>query len=183
MQRVVRRMDAGPVVGRVAVPVDRDETAGDLADRLRPIAAELFTTVLASLDEARPEEQDEGQATAAPKLAREDRRIDFAKPAVEVARRIRAMSPKPGVTAFLIRSDGSSVRVALLRGAVAKAESGKVGEVLSVEDGKLLVGAEGGAVSLDELKPAGKGAMSAEAFIRGYRPVPGDVFVADEPTS
>jgi len=208
VQRVVREMDAGPIVGRVAVPVRPAETAGELAERLRPIAAELFATVLSVLDDARPEPQDPELATAAPKLGREDRRVDFARPADEVARRIRAMSPKPGVAAFLSRAEGPPLRVTLLRavpaasadpadaapsaGSVEPSEASKradagadvaPGTVLSVEGGRLVVAAGDGAVSLGELKPAGKGAMSAESFVRGYRPRRGDVFTGDEPVS
>ncbi|MDE3078032.1 MAG: methionyl-tRNA formyltransferase, partial [Chloroflexota bacterium] len=94
--------DTGPVLGRRAVPVRPDDTAGTLTDRLAMVGAELLTQVLAQLQTgtAAAFPQDESQATYAPKLTREQGRLQWSKPAQELAREVRAYSPWPGSYTF-----------------------------------------------------------------------------------
>ncbi len=193
VQRVIRKMDAGPILGQVATPVAPDETAGDLADRLRPMGAELLVSVLDSIadGEAVATEQEESLATMAPKLGSDDRVVDWSLPAAEVSRRIRAMSPRPAVAVFLEREEGPAMRVALTRcvardvasasGASAEGGAREPGRIVALESDAVIVACGEGEVALLALKPAGKGEMDAGAFIRGYRPEPGARFATVEP--
>jgi len=181
--RMVRRMDAGAVLACVATPVGPGETAGDLADRLKPIGAELLAVTLAALPtgELAPEEQDDSLATYAPKLTAGDRRVDWSSPAPEIVRRIHAMSPRPGVSAHLVRREGSPVRCGLLRASAGDDAGAPAGVVGRIDDGALVVGAGEGSVAIRALKPAGKREQDAASFARGYRVEPGDRFESEPP--
>lgn len=211
--RMIDRMDAGAVLARVATPVRQGETAGELADRLRPTGAALMAQTLRSMAEGDvvDEPQDDGQATLAPKLTPADRRLDWSRSAEEVSRRIRAMSPKPGVTVFFERAaqagDGAAaLRVILTRGDVAAPPGLSApgqgtdpiqptdptpptepiprtdpGCVVRVEADAIAVATGTVPIVLQALKPAGKGELRAADFARGYRVEVGDRFLTEEP--
>ncbi len=188
--RMVRRMDAGPMLSQVATPVDPSETAGELAERLRPLGALLLQTTLRALasGEVEGDPQDDARATLAPKLTPDDRRVDWSLSAAEVARRIRAMSPKPGVTVFLERGDGPPLRVQLLRATVDEAtesasgsDADAFGRIERVDAEAVVVRTGAGCVAVRSFKPAGKGELSAADFERGYRPEVGRRFFSEEP--
>jgi len=179
------RMDAGPVLAKIAVPVCDGETAGELAERLRPLGALLLARTLEGLAEGilSPEVQDESRATLAPKITKEERAIRWDRPAVEIVRRIHALSPKPGATAHLVRAEvaGGALRLVLLRAAAAgDAGSGEPGVVTGVAREGVIVAASPGTVTLVAVKPAGGREMSGAEFVRGYRPRPGERFVPSE---
>ncbi len=102
------RMDAGDIILQRAEPIRPDDTAGTLHNRLAPLGAQLLAETLAgNCDPSasrglgfprRP--QDESRATYARKLTKEDGRVDWTKPAIEIERQIRAMNPWPGTFAF-----------------------------------------------------------------------------------
>ena len=97
VQRMVRQLDAGPILSQESVPIDERETAGSLHDKLAKTGAELLTTTLKKpLNETR---QDESQVTVCGKLSRTDGRMDpSVQSALEIDRAIRALNPWPGVT-------------------------------------------------------------------------------------
>lgn len=187
--RMVRRMDAGPMLSQVATPVDPSESAEELATRLRPLGALLLQTTLRALAHGAVEgdPQDDAKATLAPKLTPDDRRIDWGLPAADVARRVRAMSPKPGVTAFLERRDGPALRVQLLRATPDESSAddaeatNAAGSIERLAPDAVIVRAGSGCVALRAFKPAGKGELSAADFQRGYRPEVGQRLHVEEP--
>ncbi len=91
-------LDTGPVLARVATTINESETAGELHDRLAPMAAGLLLEILVELEsgqlpQAQP--QDESQATHAPLIAKSDAALDWRRPAPELARAVRAYDPWP----------------------------------------------------------------------------------------
>jgi methionyl-tRNA formyltransferase len=103
IMRMVPALDAGPVLHVHETPIADDETYGELWARLSELGALALVEALALLESgAAPEvPQDDAQATYAPKTTREDARLDWTRPAEDVARAIRAYDPRPGAFGVL----------------------------------------------------------------------------------
>jgi len=151
-------LDTGPVLQRSAVPIGAEETTGQLHDRLSVLGAELIVAVLTRLDILVPAPQREAGATYAAKIDKLEARIDWARPAVEVDRQIRGLSPFPGAW---FEHAGSRIKVL---GSRVIHGTGTPGEVL---DDAPTVACGDHAVQMTRLQRAGKGAQAAEDFQRG----------------
>lgn len=163
-------LDTGPVLMSEIVPIEDNDTAGSLHDKLKTVGSMLWPRTLAALErgslEAQPQSED--GATYAKKITREEARIDWSKPAGEVADHIRGLSPFPGAWFEMPISKG----VVRVKVHFAKPEGGEgaPGEVL---DDTLLVACGRRAVRLIRLQREGKGAMDAADFLRGNAISPG----------
>jgi methionyl-tRNA formyltransferase len=159
IMRPVEEMDAGPVCLRREEPIGPDDDYGSLAPRLAALGGELLVE---SLDR-RPgfAEQPEEGITIAPKIGPEDRRLDPSLGAELLERRVRALNPHIGAFA----ETASGERLGVRRAAVAS-ESVAPG-ALAVRDGRLLLGADGGALELLEVVPPGGRPMDAASYLRG----------------
>jgi methionyl-tRNA formyltransferase len=115
--RLAQKMDAGAVLGMSELSIGELETSGELHDRLAEDGATLVPAVLEklALGHAVAVEQDHSQATLAPKIRREATKIDWNRPAIEIARQIRAMHPWPGCHVKLIDGDREIARATLVR--------------------------------------------------------------------
>ncbi len=125
--------------------------------------APLLVSVLDDLEEGRllPTTQPDEGASLAPKITADDRVLDLARPAAELERRVRALSPHIGATC---RIGGEPFKVWRVR---ARAEGAPPG--LSTGDGTLLAGCAEGSLEMLELQPPGRGRMDVGAFLRGWR--------------
>jgi methionyl-tRNA formyltransferase len=155
-------LDTGPVLLRGALEIGAEETTAELHDRLSELGAGLIVEALARLDELEPEVQPEEGVTYASKIDKAEARVDWTRPAEEVDRLIRGLSPFPGAWCEV-----GGERVKLLASRVSEGQ-GAPGEVL---DDALTVACGSGAVSLLRLQRAGKGAQDREVFLRGH-PIP-----------
>lgn len=166
IMRMDEGLDTGPVCLGRDVPISTDMTAGELHDKLSALGAELMVEALAQLEagtlNATPQPQ-EG-VTYAAKIDKRETRIDFGKPAHEVADHIRGLSPYPGAW-FEANLGGKPERIKVLR-ASAISRSGEPGVLL---DGELTIACGEGAVRIEELQRAGKQPMKASDFLRGAR--------------
>lgn len=156
-------LDTGPVLLREATDIGAQEITGGLHDRLSTMGARLIVEALERLDGLEAAPQPEAGVTYATKINKAEARVDWSRPAAEVDRLIRGLSPFPGAW---IEVDG--VRVKLLGSALAEGE-GAPGEVL---DAELAVACGSGdcgtgALRLLRLQRAGKGAQDAGEFLRG----------------
>jgi len=166
IMRMVRELDAGPVLYRVAVELPPDVTAGELYEMLSEIGATALVEALAQLEAGvlREEPQVHEVATYAPKMSREGARLDWRLPAVELDRWIRGCDPWPAAWATL---DGRAVQLFGPETASPEVE-GAPGEVLAADArGGLVVATGSGALRLREVKPEGRSRMTAEAWIHG----------------
>lgn len=159
-------LDAGPILAQTRTKVG-DETRGELEERLATLGAELLESdtpaYLAGKLVRRP--QDPKQATLAPKLAPHEGQLDLVRPPAELVRQVRAYTPDPGA---FITFRGQ--RIGVLRAAVAGGRGTDRG-IFAIRDGTPHVAAGGGWLRLDEVKPAGKRAMSGAEWARGLRDV------------
>ena len=161
-----QRVDAGGILLQRRTPVGPDETAGELEARLREAGADLLVETVDRLEEGtvQPRPQDEAGRTRAPKLSREDGRIDWNRTAETVRNHIRGTNPVPG--AFTELGQGT---LKVHRARVAETRlTGAPGTVLECDPRTgLVVATRDGAVLLTELQPAGKPRMEGTAFVRG----------------
>jgi methionyl-tRNA formyltransferase len=162
------RMDAGDILEQRPVAIGEEETAGELQERLATAAADLLDGTLRAIREARvrPRPQDETEATYAPKLRKNDGRIDWCLHADTIRNRVRGFNPWP---MCWCRSGDPSAATALrvLRARVEERD-GWPGEVLAVDGDGPLVAAGRGSVRLCEVQPPGKRAMSGNEYLAGH---------------
>jgi methionyl-tRNA formyltransferase len=161
VMRMEAGLDTGPVLDCAAVPITGEDTAGTLHDRLAEAGAALMVRALAALQEgtARETPQPEAGVTYARKIDKAEARIDWTRPAAELAAQIRGLSPFPGAWCEIA---GERVKILMAR---AEAGSGVPGEVL---DDALLVACGRGALRLVSLQRAGKYKMDAATFTNGF---------------
>ena len=171
IMRMEPGMDTGPILHRIATPIEPTDTAGTLTRRLASLGADALVESLALLQMGQlvPVPQDETQATYAPKIDRRAARVDWGGDAATVSRGIRAFDPEPGGWTTL---QGAEIK---LFGARPAEGSGRVGEVLITEPA-LTVATGAGAVEIAEVQPSGKSRMPATAWSRGRGAAPGQVF-------
>lgn len=155
IMRMEEGLDTGPVILRDAIPIGAEDTTGDLHDRLSALGARLILYAL----EAAPGPgvpQAEGAIYAA-KIDKAEARIDWTRPAEEVDRQIRGLSPFPGAWCL-----AGGERLKLLRARLAPG-SGAPGEVLS----GLTIACGQGAVEVTLAQREGRRPMPAEEILRG----------------
>jgi methionyl-tRNA formyltransferase len=176
IMRMTEGMDAGPMLHRIREPILPGQTATELSVRLSELGAEalLEALVLLAGGGAREEEQDHARATFAPKVGRDVARVDWTRPAQEVAWHVRGMDSVPGAWSEL---DGVSVK--LFRPTlVLDAPASAPGTVLFADrDHGLVVAAGGSAVAFAEVQPPGKRRMAAGDWIHGRGAQVGQRFV------
>ena len=158
-------LDTGPVLLREATAIGAEETTGDLHDRLAQMGARLICDALDSLDSLdslTPQPQPEKGVTYAAKIDKSEARIDWTRPAAEIDRQIRGLSPFPGAWC-----DMAGERIKLLRCRLAQGQ-GAPGQILQ----GLTVACGEGAVEITELQRQGKRPMPAGDFLRGVQSLP-----------
>jgi methionyl-tRNA formyltransferase len=182
-------IDTGPILAQQAVPILPGDTAGSLGPRLAQEGADLLVKTLPRYlsGEIIPMPQDAypgGEPTYAPMLTKEDGRLDFSRPAEELERRVRALSPWPGAffdwqgqtlkvhQARVIPADalppGFPCGSSDLPGGPTRPGSRTPGTTV-VYQGLPAVTACPGLLLLEEVQPAGKKPMPGDVFLRGAR--------------
>jgi len=157
-------LDSGPVALREEVAIGPEEDFEALSAKLASLGGELLVQALDLLAESRLEfaEQDEGSATYAEKISAEERRLDPARPASELARIVRALTPHVGT--YLETSGGERLGVRRARAVDVGVKTGEV----KAEWGALLLGCGQGALRLEVVQPPGGKPMAADAYLRGH---------------
>ena len=151
-------LDTGPVLMRQSTPIGVEETTADLHDRLSTMGAALIVQALGQLPSLTPVAQPDQGVTYATKIDKSEARIDWTRPAEEVDRQIRGLSPFPGAWV-----DIGGERVKLLRSRVV-AGQGTPGQVL---DG-FTVACGSGAVQVTEAQRSGKRPAPVADLLRGF---------------
>jgi methionyl-tRNA formyltransferase len=166
VMRMTEGLDEGPVLAEERLRIDAVDTAGTLNDRLAAAGARLMATTLPAIVAGTATEtpQPADGITYAKKIRPKEARIDWRKPAAEVDRRIRGLSPSPGAW-FEAVGDKGPVRIKALLSRVEEGE-GAPGQVL---DDRLLIACGTGAVRLLTAQREGRGAQTLDDFVRGFR--------------
>ena len=171
--RMTPQIDAGGIISIARTPIDPEETAGELEERLAQLGAPLIVEAIAALTAGTVTilPQDRSKVTKAPKLRKEDGLIDWSQPASSVHNLVRAMQPWPvAYTTWRPRSTGSTEAI---RWIVHKTQvtqgNGEPGEVIEAAGDRLVVAAGEGAVALLTIQLAGRKPFAAAEFRRGQR--------------
>ncbi len=150
-------LDTGPVLLQRDIDIGPEETTGALHDRLSALGSAAIVDALAQLDGLVPVPQPSDGVTYADKIDKAEARVDWTKPAAEVDRQIRGLSPFPGAWCEI-----SGERVKLLGSRLCDG-SGQPGQVI---DG-FCVACGDGVVEITRAQRAGKRAVTAEEFLHG----------------
>ncbi len=150
-------LDTGPVLLRQALPIGPQETTGGLHDRLSALGAGMIVQALARLPDLTPEPQSPDDVSYAIKIDKAEARVDWTRPAGEVDRLIRGLSPFPGAWC-----DVAGERIRLL-GSRLTIGQGLPGSVL---DGFRIACGQG-AIEVTEVQRQGKRRMPAAEALRG----------------
>lgn len=173
--RIDKGMDTGPILGHVTHAIDPSNTSGELLANLAETGSHLLRQTIDALEAGmiRSIPQQHDLATFAPKISKSDSRIDWASPAIEIDRRIRAMTPTPGAWTTILDRDGDgdgeggismSIAPVLINREVLLDPG-----VISLVDKHVFVGSATYALELTQVKPAGKKFMDATDWLRGLR--------------
>ena len=171
VMRMTEGLDEGPILLTETVRIFASDTAASLAERLAGVGATLLPRALAALErgaaQATPQAAD--GVTYARKISPAEARIDWSRPAIEVDRQIRGLSPFPGAWCMAPSQgeDRGAVRIKALLSQVEEG-SGAPGEAL---DADLRIACGEGAVRLTQVQREGKGAQDGPTFVRGF-PIP-----------
>ena len=166
VMRLTEGLDSGPVALREEVPLDPEEDFASLSSRLAKLGGDLLVRALELQAEGALKfvEQDEEGVTYAEKIDAAERRLDPGRPAVELAAKVRALTPHVG--AYLETAAGERLGVRRARAVEADVPQG----TLEARDDALLLGCGEGALQLEVVQPPGGKAMPADAYLRGHEP-------------
>lgn len=163
-------LDTGDMIFRRSTPITETDTLETIHDKLAEIGAELLADTVRKIENGEPlprEKQNGDLSTYAAKIEREDAKIDFTRPATELDRLIRALTPIP--YAYFTRNDGATVKVLSARPAKGEGTPGTVLATSLDREGYIRVACGAGALDIVSLKPEGKGEMTAADYLRGRK--------------
>jgi methionyl-tRNA formyltransferase len=167
IMRLTAGLDSGPVSLVQEEPIRPDDDYGTLASRLAGIGGQLLVRALDELPGGLTfREQDETRVTYAEKITPEDRILQPQRPADELERVVRALSPHIG--AAVVLADGSRLGVWRAEARPAAPGDPAPGE-LSLDGTVPVLGCTPGTLALAVVRPAGRRAMPADAYVRGLR--------------
>jgi methionyl-tRNA formyltransferase len=165
IMRVVKALDAGPMLATAGRPIGPDETSDDVERDLARMGATLLVSTIDRLAAGiREVPQVEGDATYARRLSKEDGLVDWTRPAAQIHNLVRGLHPWPHAYTFL-----DAKRLILLRTSSSVEPAGAAaGTVLEAAGDRLRVAAGTGVLSILELQAEGKRPMSAREFLAGH---------------
>ena len=176
--KMVEDLDAGPIFAQVPYQIDPQQTTGSLEEYLGQQAAPLLAKVIDQIKKgpAKPYSQDHTQASGAPKMKKNEARLDFFLSASELVNYIRAFAPWPGAFAFFHGQARPKPERVVINQAIAQRmdsspppEPGTVLKDLCIQCGQ-------GVLKIEKIKPAGSKEMNWQDFINGRNVQPGDRF-------
>ena len=170
VMRMTEGLDEGPVILSETARIDALDTVETLQDRLAQIGARLLVEAMESVEEGTDTETPQPRVgvTYAKKITPEETRIDWNRPAHDVDRQIRGLSPWPGAW-FEVETERGPVRVKALLSQAGELD-GPAGEVL---DEQFLIGCSKGSVRILRAQREGRGPQEAADFLRGFPLTPG----------
>ena len=159
-------LDTGSILAQEAIPIGRDTTAAELTAKLAVLGGRLMLATLDGISRSQitPRPQPREGATYARKIDREEARLDWRRPSVDLERRVKAFNPSPGA---FFEASGERIRVHAAIELPGPA-GGVPGTVL---DERLLVACGEGALRLLRLQRPGRAPLDTPDFLRGF-PIP-----------
>lgn len=160
-------LDTGDMLRKTFCPIQPTDTASELHDRLITIGKQALTLSLDDIANGRtqPEQQDDGQATYAHKLSKEEARLDWQQPATTLERQIRAFNPWPVATTAL---DDTGIRIWAAT-ALTDSPTAQPGTLLKADREGLDIACGQGTLRVTQLQLAGSRAMTAQELLNSKK--------------
>ncbi len=168
------KVDTGNIILQKRIEIAPDETAADLSKKLSRLGADAVVETLQRISNGTvdPVEQDNMLATKAPKLFRDNTKIDWAKSADDVNNFIRGLAERPTAwTTF----NGKQVKIFQAR--PSRLENTGAPGAWRIENNSLIVNCGAGTVEILSMQVEGKKRLTAEEFLRGYRAIGSEAFL------
>lgn len=170
------KLDAGRILGVVKTPVSKDETSGELMQRLSELAPQVTLEVLEQIESgtAAALPQDSSLVTRAPRLTKQDGRIDWTEPAERIQQQVRAMQPWPKAYTYWLRPDAPPLRLLVLKSAVVEDGTDdnrtpvSPGTILTADHHDCLVQTGTRPLKLQCVQVEGKRATEIGQFLNGH---------------
>jgi methionyl-tRNA formyltransferase len=176
IMRVVKALDAGPMIARVVRPIGPYESSDVVERDLAALGAQLLVSVVDDLPSGHVVEtpQDDAEASYAPRLTKEEGLIDWRRTARELHNHVRGMRPWPAAYTFLT---GKRIVVHEARPSEAvDATAGLPGTVVSAGPAITVACGDGRGLDLLQLQPEGRRVMPAREFVTGHGRLTGQMF-------
>jgi methionyl-tRNA formyltransferase len=175
IMRVVKALDAGPMIARVVRPIGPDESSDVVERDLAALGADLLVSVLDDLPSGHLVEtpQNDADATYAPRLTKEEGRIDWTRSARDLHNHVRGMKPWPAAFTFL---NGKRIVVHAARPSEIDSAETLPGTVVAASQAITVACGDGHALDLLQVQPEGRRVMPAREFVTGHGRLTGQAF-------
>ena len=162
-------LDTGDILLHRKIDILPTDTGGSLHDRLAQIAPDALLESLQLLAKAIAPRvpQNNALATYAPKLNRDDGKIDWAERAEVIERKVRAFNPWPGAFTTVAAKSGKPRSLKIFSASIVDLAAAP-GEILATEERSLVIAAGDRGLSLEEVQPEGRRRMTSAEFLRGF---------------
>jgi len=176
--KMSEKMDAGEIIGQKEIGIDIEDTSATLANKLSNLGSSLLLEVLNAVqhDKIRGVKQDEGMATFAPKLKKDDGSIDWNKSAQEIHNLVRGCVDWPGAFTYYKGKLLKIIKARVIFPLEEKNVPGSRGEIIKILKDDLIVTCGKGDLVIEELQIEGKRRMLVKEFIAGHKVFTGDIF-------
>ena len=170
IMKIDEGLDSGPILTQKSIPIEPDDTAQTLHDKLAQMGSELLVETIPFYVHGNltPRFQDDSQATYAPKITKEQTHIDWNLSAEAIANRIRAFNPYPGAYSFL--NDGKKSSMLKIWQAIPSNETGTVpGSIIAIHKDSFIVCCGMGSLKITVVQPESGKVMNVVDFLAGHK--------------
>ena len=170
---ITHEIDTGDIIGSRSIPIGENDNAGTIHDKLMDLGAsmvlETVDSIIGGTLDSRP--QPEGEFTPAPKIFRDDCRIDWNKTASEIHNQIRGLSPYPAAFTSMEDVSGKIMDIKIFESVLSEERISNTNPgVITIKDKRMFASTGKGALEILSIQPAGKKRMETQAFLLGYHP-------------
>jgi methionyl-tRNA formyltransferase len=165
---IEKEIDTGQIIDSAKTPINKDDTAGTVHDRLMSIGAALLTETIQKIfnGTATKKPQPQSQVTHAPKIFKPDCKIDWTKDALSIFNTIRGLSPYP--TAYTVIKNEEEVKTLKIFKVDYQVNQSNQSGKIKIENDLVWIGCSNGWIIIHELQLEGKKRMHSTAFIKGF---------------
>lgn len=163
-------IDTGDIIGRKSIPITDEDNAGTIHDRLMELGAEMVAQTVRDIEAGTVSSipQPEGEFIPAPKIFKDDCRIDWTQDAKVIHNQIRGLSPYPAAFTTLVDDKGKEIQAKIFKSTVVPDMHLSSGEIKTAGKRMFIGTGSGDAIEVKSLQPAGKKRMDTSAFLLGY---------------
>lgn len=166
-------IDTGDIIGSKEISIGPDENVGSVHDRLMTVGADLIVETVNDIaaGNVKTIPQPEGDFIPAPKIFREQCKIDWSQSAQQIHNQIRGLSPYPAAWCTMEDCCGKELEIKIMEARIADKSKGCKAGCVIADKSSLLIETSDGVIEIVNLRPAGKRLMTSSEFLRGYKPV------------